>query len=163
MRMVQEEKDFKAISPLLFELQKQHAEALPSVFRHPKSYEKFLEDLNKFNTEEDKQRLHKELDIFFIFEENKQVLGCAYVQKKERVEDVAFLPSKYLDVLCFIIDSSYRSQGFGKKSLLLLKDWAKENDFNSLELSVLHDNHSAISTYESVGFQKTLITMNCEL
>ncbi len=163
MRAIENEQDFTLVLPLLFELQTQHFEALPSLFRSPKSFGQFVEDLNKFNTEEDNMRMKQGLNIFFIFEKAQRIIGCAYLQKKERVEDIAFLPSKYLELMCFIIDSSHRHQGLGKKSLLLLKDWAKENAFDSLELSVLCDNPSAISSYKSIGFQKTMITMNCKL
>ena len=155
--------DFQYIFPLLYDLQKQHVNTLPKLFRDVKSYEDFLELMAEFDNQEDKIRLIKELDFFLLFKKNGLVVGCAYVQDKVRVADIAFLESSYLFVACFIIDSQYRGQGLGKICFSNLKKWALDRGYTQMELSVLHDNKSAIALYEKSGLIKEMLTMTCEL
>ena len=54
-------------------------------------------------------------------------------------------------------------QGMGKKCLSLLKEWAKEKGYYRMELSVSHQNSSAIALYEELGFQKEMMYMSCEI
>lgn len=48
----------------------------------------------------------------------------------------------------------YWNNGIGSQLLQTLLDWAKENDFEVIDLQVRSDNLSAIHLYEKYGFQK---------
>jgi len=163
IRIADIKNDFQYIVPLLYDLQKQHVNTLPKLFRNVKSYEEFIELMKEFNNYEDNIRLLKELDFFLLFKKENVVVGCAYVQDKIRVADIAFLESNYLSVVCFIIDSQYRNQGFGEICFFNLKKWALGRGYTQIELSVLHDNKSAIALYEKSGLIKEMLTMSCEL
>ena len=80
--------DFQYIFPLLYDLQKQHVNTLPKLFRDVKSYEDFLELMAEFDNQEDNLRLIKELDFFSYLKKNDLVVGCAYVQDKVRLNDI---------------------------------------------------------------------------
>ena len=155
--------DFQYILPLLYDLQKQHAKMLPKLFRDVKSYEEFLELMEGAESQEDKIRLIKELDFFLLFKKNDLVIGCAYVQDKIRVADTTFLEAHYLSVVYFIIVSQYRGQGLGEICFSNLKKWALDRGYTQMELSVLHDNKSAVALYEKSGLIKEMLTMTCEL
>ena len=163
IRVADIQNDFQYIMPLFYDLQKQHTQALPKLFRNVKSYEDFITLIEDFDNQEDKIRLAKELDFLLLFEKDNIVIACAYVQDKIRVADIAFLGSHYLFVACFIVDSLYRGQGLGQMCFTNLKKWAINRGYTQIELSVLHNNKSAISLYETVGLTKELLTMSCEL
>ena len=155
--------DFQYIAPLLYDLQKQHVNILPKLFRDVKSYEDFLNLMEEFESQEDKTRLIKELDFFLLFKKDNIIIGCAYVQDKMRVADITFLESNYLFVVYFIIDSRYRGQGLGEICFSILKKWALDRGYTKMELSVLHDNKSAVALYEKSGLIKEMLTMTCDL
>ena len=155
--------DFQYIFPLLYDLQKQHVNTLPKLFRDVKSYEDFLELMAEFDNQEDKIRLIKELDFFLLFKKDDLVIGCAYVQDKIRVADSVFLEAHYLSLVYFIINSQYRRQGLGEICFSNLKKWALNRGYTQIELSVLHDNKSAIALYQKSGLIKEMLTMTCEL
>ena len=155
--------DFQYIAPLLYDLQKQHAQTLPKLFRDVKSYEDFIKLAEEFENQEDKIRLIKELDFFLLFKKDDNVIACAYVQDKIRVADIAFFDAHYLSVACFIVDSQYRGQGLGEICFSNLKKWALDRGYTQMELSVLHNNKSAIALYEKSGLIKEMLTMTCEL
>ena len=155
--------DFQYIFPLLYDLQKQHVQTLPKLFRDVKSYEHFLKLIEEFDNQEDNIRLIKELDFFLLFKKDDNVIGCAYVQDKIRVADSVFLEAHYLSLVYFIIDSQYRGQGLGEICFSSLKKWALDRGYTKIELSVLHDNKSAIALYQKSGLIKEMLTMTCEL
>ena len=156
-------KDFPYIAPLLYDLQKQHSNTLPKLFRNVKSYEHFLELEEEFDNQEDNIRLIKELDFVLLFKKDGLVIGCAYVQDKIRIADSVFLEAHYLSLVYFIINSQYRRQGLGEICFSNLKKWALDRGYTKIELSVLHDNKSAIALYEKSGLIKEMLTMTCEL
>ena len=155
--------DFQYIVPFLYDLQKQHTQTLPKLFRNVKNCEDFLNLTEEFENQEDKIRLIQELDFFLLFKKDDLIIGCAYVQDKTRVADSVFLESNYLFVVYFIIDSPYRKQGLGEICFSKLKKWAIDRGYTQMELSVLHDNKSAVALYEKSGLIKEMLTMSCEL
>ena len=59
----------------------------------------------------------------------------------------------------FIIDDTFRGKGYGKKTLLLLEEWASEHDFTEIGLHVFGHNQSAYQLYKKMGYVETDITM----
>jgi len=52
-------------------------------------------------------------------------------------------------------DENHRGQGYGKRLMEKVKDLAKAENVDSIELVVNQDNQSAISLYEGMGMDRT--------
>jgi RimJ/RimL family protein N-acetyltransferase len=48
---------------------------------------------------------------------------------------------------------SYSGQGIGAKLFERLEQWAREEEFHRLELTVMTHNHRAIGLYNKMGFK----------
>ena len=59
--------------------------------------------------------------------------------------------SWYLDAVC--VGESHRRNGIGEKLILLTRDKAIENGYNTLSLIVFADNTLAIPVYKRTGFE----------
>ena len=163
VKTVENELEYSKVISLILELQKQHVNLFPKLFRDYGDFDSFQGLVKKFNTEKDNIRSEEGLDAFLYFEEDEKIVGCAYVQDKIRKDEFAFVDNELLFVTCFIIDSNYRNQGMGKKCFSILKEWAKEKGYYRMELAVSHQNSSAIALYEDLGFKKEMTYMSCEL
>ena len=152
LKTIKNKLEYYKVIDLVLELQKQHVDLFPTLFRDYGDFDHFQTLVEKFDTEEDRLRSKQGLDLFLYFE-----------QDKIRKDEFAFVDNELLFVTCFIIDSDYRNQGMGKKCLSLLKEWAKEKGYYRMELSVSHQNSSAIALYEDLGFQKEMVYMSCEI
>jgi ribosomal protein S18 acetylase RimI-like enzyme len=50
------------------------------------------------------------------------------------------------------VRKSSRGKGYGKKSVLFIKDFAERNNFKSIFLTVNKNNSSSIEAYKKIGF-----------
>ena len=163
LKPIKTEFEYHKVIDLMLELQKQHVDLFPTLFRDYGDFTNFQTLVKKFDTEKDRLRSKQGLDLFLYFEQDEKIVGCTFVQDKIRKDEFAFVDQDLLFVTGFIIDSNYRNQGMGKKCLSLLKEWAKEKGYYRMELSVSHQNSSAIALYEELGFQKEMMYMSCEI
>jgi ribosomal protein S18 acetylase RimI-like enzyme len=93
--------------------------------------------------------------LFSIFdEENENKVGIIWI--KLRSENGI----REIWLYDFLIFEQYRRKGFGKKSLELLEEKAKELGFDKISLHVFGHNQAAISLYQKMGFQTTNINMS---
>ncbi len=63
-----------------------------------------------------------------------------------------FQPALELFNVCVL--KEYRKQNIGKEILEYIKEYAKNNKFNSIYLNCFEDAHGAHKLYESVGMKK---------
>jgi len=71
-------------------------------------------------------------------------MGIIWYNKQS--EGVAFICD-------FLIFENYRKKGYGKQTLLLLDNEAKEKGFNKILLHVFRFNKTAFSLYDSIGYK----------
>ena len=109
-------------------------------------------DKNYYHTEENKQRILKEIrsrkQTFLVAEENHQVIGCinGYIDDGPYyIEKVA-----YLNNLC--VDKNFRKQGIGKLLINAFYEKMKEQGAKFVKLNAFKGNHPAVSFYEKEGF-----------
>ncbi|MFI1771645.1 GNAT family N-acetyltransferase [Thalassobellus citreus] len=60
---------------------------------------------------------------------------------------------KQLEIDNFIIDDTVQSKGYGKQFLDLVQNWAKQNNYHSIELDVYTENRRAHKFYYSKGYE----------
>lgn len=65
---------------------------------------------------------------------------------------VRFYSGKQLEVDNVIIDASVQSKGIGKQFFHYIENWAKENDYKTIELNTYVTNSKSHKFYFNIGF-----------
>lgn len=88
--------------------------------------------------------------ITIVENEEKQIIAyCMSIISEIKIGEIATL----------YVEENYRRAGIGKKLLQLHMKWFEENHITNVGVEVLHNNLSAISLYEKVGFKKDTMKM----
>lgn len=92
-----------------------------------------------------------------MFEQPNQI--CFGVFLKEKLigissgwTTVRFYSGKQLEVDNVIIDSNVQSKGIGKQFFQFIENWAKENDYKTIELNTYVQNSKSHKFYFNLGF-----------
>ncbi len=93
--------------------------------------------------------------FLYVFDKDTRV-GKVWVEIRKRGELEAFL----WDIA---IDEKYRGKGYGKESMRLLEDFAKEKGAKKISLNVFGYNDIARNLYMKSGYREAAITMMKEL
>ena len=92
-----------------------------------------------------------------------KIVAYAIICIREKPEN----PVMYKQKICFIedicVDKNYQKQGIGKELFKSIKDFAKDNECNEIELNVWEFNKNAISFYEHLGFKTSRRIMGLEV
>ena len=97
-----------------------------------------------------KQRLkNKESTIFFVEEDN---VCIGIVQLYVTFDSLEL--SKKIILYDLFVRSEYRKKGIGAMLMDASKDFAKNNDITSIELSTAISNGTAQKLYESLGYER---------
>lgn len=65
---------------------------------------------------------------------------------------VRFYSGKQLEVDNVIIDSNVQSKGIGKQFFQFIENWAKENDYKTIELNTYVQNSKSHKFYFNLGY-----------
>ncbi|WHY01442.1 GNAT family N-acetyltransferase [Neobacillus sp. DY30] len=97
-----------------------------------------------------KERLRNEDSVVFIAYDERNPVG--FVQLYPTFSSVSMKRSWVLNDL--YVNSSARKKGFGEKLIKKAIEFAKETDAKGVSLETGHDNVTAQSLYEKIGFKK---------
>ena len=86
-------------------------------------------------------------DVMFVAKVDDKIIGTASLNRLPR-------RMKHRGEVSVSVLREYWNNGVGKKLLLKIVDFAKENYFEIIDLQVRSDNHPAIHLYEKFGFKK---------
>ena len=70
-----------------------------------------------------------------------------------------FFDEKRIFINCLVVNKEYEKQGIGKKLINRLEDFAKENKYDSIDLTVAPFNENAVGFYNHMGFESERIQM----
>lgn len=84
-------------------------------------------------------------NFYFMIINGKEVIGCGLGV----VEDI------YFGIFDIYINASYQGQGYGKRLLKGMLNYAKHMDLKTAYLQVVDKNEVAKSLYQSLGFEET--------
>lgn len=87
-----------------------------------------------------------------VAEQEGKVCGFAVLNHIVRPENPFMYVRDYLDIDEFGVDENSRRQGAASTMIAFIRDWAKEQGFNRLELNMWTFNRGALAFYEAVGF-----------
>ena len=88
-----------------------------------------------------------------VAELNGSLCGFAVLNHIIRPETPFMYVRDYLDVDEFCVDEDYRRQGVASALIGFIRDYAKEEGFDRLELNMWEFNRGALAFYETVGFR----------
>lgn len=146
--------DYPALAAIGRESQELHAEAHPAIFQSGTS---------GFTKEYVRELLANDQAIVYVAEEDKRVIGYAFV----RVRTMAFLdifrPHVVAEINDIAVTEKARGQGTGRLLFDAAILWAKRQRAERLELMVWEFNESARSFYERHGMQTLSRTMSMPL
>lgn len=148
---IAEDKDLNRIKDLLLQVNNVHAEGRPDFF---------IKDKQKYTETEIIDQLHDKTKLIFVYtDENDLVLGYSFCQIKEYKNINNIHPHKclYIDDLC--VDEKYRRQHIGQSLLEYVEEYARNNNFYTVELNVWECNSSAKAFYERMGMKVLKIGM----
>ncbi|WP_338408103.1 GNAT family protein [uncultured Flavobacterium sp.] len=87
-------------------------------------------------------------EVLYLYKENTKTVGmCKLIRLKHRNEHIFYLGG-------VAIHPNNFGKGFGRKMMLEIIAFCKNNSVLRIELSVATSNEKAIRLYESVGFEK---------
>lgn len=134
--------DYESLLPLFRQIHDLHVCWRPDLYKKndtPVGQELFESQLNDV-----KQHM-------FVALMDSEIIGVA-VTKEEDITENPFVTARkilLIDSLC--ISETQRSKGVGKRLMSFVINFGKSLKVDSIELSVLEKNASAISFYESIG------------
>ncbi len=92
-----------------------------------------------------------------------EVKGIVITQLQEIPPYNCFVPLKCMYLMDIVVDMDMRGIGIGKALIDRVKMWAKENEADYLELSVLSKNTSAIALYLRERFEPHSLSMRLKI
>lgn len=108
----------------------------------------------KYSEDDLKQMIDDNKDIIFVYTNSSDlVLGYAFTQTKQVLNDSILTDIKtlYIDDLC--VEKTTRGLGIGKKLYEYVKAYAKDNDYYNVTLNVWECNPKAKKFYEALGLK----------
>ncbi len=133
--------DLKIIDKIAVQVHECHVNWRPDIFKHTKS----------IMNEEKLSNLIKNNEIFVAII-NKEIVGYVIISSREMKME-GYIYRKQIKIEAIGVDENYRNQGVGSKLLEFMKEYARENNYTDIKLTVNEENESAKHLYEKVGFK----------
>ena len=145
--------DANGINKLLYQVQDIHASKRSDIF---------IKNAKKFKDEELLEILKNDEFIFYIFEENNEILGYICITIIINEESFSKKQRKELFIEDLCVDESHHRLHIGSKLFAYAEDIAKENNCDCVTLNVWNFNESALAFYEKMGMKalKTKLEKN---
>ena len=141
-------KDYIQLKKLMVQLQQHHVNLRPDVY-------KMSED---FFTEDTFDKLLAECNVLLAVEENGEIAGAVSYSIMDMKASIIH-PFKSLWISDLVIDKNNRGKGIGSMLMDKIKQIAKENNVDRIQLNVNALNSGAIKLYEKLGFTPEMIKM----
>lgn len=133
--------DLFAIDKIAVQVHECHVAWRPDIFEHT----------NSILTKEELEDLISNQNIFVI-KKDKKILGYILLSRNEGKKN-GYRYRKQLNIDAMGVLEEYRNQGIGTKLLEFIKEYAKDNNFTDLRLTVNEENENARHLYEKMGFK----------
>ena len=143
--------DYEVIEALAKDVQKMHIKWRPDIYTLesnmiPKEFFKPIVD-NK---------------TMYVAEEDNKVKGfIMYTEKEYNIDNQVQRITYAIDAIA--VDKQYRGQGIGTKLIDKIKEIAKDNNVDAIELQVNAKNIAAKAMYEKYGFSDKSINMEINI
>jgi GNAT superfamily N-acetyltransferase len=145
--------DIEILVDLYKEFHEFHVKGVPDRLRIPCSYD----DGDLSNKIE--KILSERGSAIFVAEMEDAVVGLAEVYVKQDEANSLKLSYTYAHLQSVIVREAYRRQKIGRKLLLAVEQWAKENDASEIRLDIWEFKNGPLEFYEKRGYYTLRRTM----
>lgn len=87
-----------------------------------------------------------------VYEIDGAICSFAVINHITKPENPFMYVRDYLDIDEFCVDEAYRRRGLATEMIAFIRDYAKAEGFDRLELNMWEFNRDALDFYEAVGF-----------
>ena len=87
-----------------------------------------------------------------VAEKDGTLCGFAVLNHITRPETPYMYVRDYLDIDEFCVDTAFRRQGIASGMIAFIRDYAKSEGFDRIELNMWEFNQDALAFYEAIGF-----------
>lgn len=137
-------KDIESINILRKQVNDLHVKCEPNIF---KGFTNELKEyVNNFIQDENK--------ILLVYEEDNKIVSYAMLEILEKAETSYRFGMKFLEIHEIGVDINCRSKGIGQQMMGRIKQIAKENNLNQIQLNCWSFNEKALKFYEKQGFKR---------
>lgn len=137
-------KDIPALFELINEVHTLHINWFPEWYKKIKKDE-VIEWLRKLLND-------KEVKIIIAFM-GAEAIGYVIAKIENREENAFRYPAQLMEIDQICVTEKHRNQGVGKRLVEEVKGYAKKLGINTIFLSVLAKNSSAVRAYTNMGFK----------
>ena len=143
--------DYEEVEEIAEQVQKMHVEWRPDIYTFEKKV--FPDELFEQIIEN---------NLLIVADDDEKVVGfLMYIVNKVDFDNQVERTVYRVDAVA--VDEEYRGQGIGHKLFDYLKDIAKDNKIDAIELQVNSENKAAKAMYEKYGFTDKSINMELKL
>ena len=144
-------KDLEAIDKIALQVHECHVKWRPDIFEYTNSIINVKELANMIAN-----------NAIFVARIEEKILGYIILSSREGKKN-GYRYRKELDIDAMGVEESYRNQGIGRKLLKYVKEYAKDNGYTDLRLTVNEENENARHLYEQLGFKVKHIAYSMQL
>ncbi len=148
------EDDFEQVGQIFAEENRFHVELVPEIIQiaDPIMTQEWFDDL-----------LHDPDKRLFVAEKAKDVVGAAFVELRNSIDDPIFRQRRYIHISEIAVAISHRGRGIGRMLMEKIHQWGRAQGISEIELQVWERNDRAIGFYENLGYQGWRRTMRFSL
>lgn len=139
--------DYPAIIAIIQELEKQHVDAVPQMFR-TMTYAEQVADLDTILADPNL--------AFFVAEKGSAILGLIHLAFHDEPVRGGVQARRYVKVRDLVVARKYQRSGAGKALMQAAESWAKERGTDTVELIVWDFNRGAFGFYEKLGYSTSM-------
>ncbi len=137
--------DYNAMCELFNEIDALHRDNLPRLFRKPDGAARERDYYSGLIADEN--------TALFVAEAGGELVGFVHAMVRETPALPVFVPRRYAIVDGIVVKSGFQNRGIGRTLMEKMQAWAIAKGATSIELNVYEFNRTAISFYESLGYQ----------
>ncbi|MGA3093917.1 MAG: GNAT family N-acetyltransferase [Dehalococcoidales bacterium] len=135
--------DYPALIEIIAELEKQHVDGVPQVFRE-ESYEEKVHDLDSIFAEP--------RDVLLVTERDSAILGYIHLSIIEAEKLGMLKPRRYVKIRDLAVAGKYQKSGVGSALMQVAERWASERGIDTIELNVWEFNRGVFAFYQKLGY-----------
>jgi len=107
--------------------------------------------------------INDKASIFIVLEIENNIIGFLYAYEETKGGLPFHKKRKYIVIDNIVVDEKHQNKGYGKKLLDYIIKYAKDKNYNDIELYVYCFNKKAIKLYEKYGFENLTQNMILKL
>ena len=147
--------DYEQINNLFWQSDLYHYRNEPYIYEKSNEHDR--------NKEYIESLINDKASIFLVLEIENKIIGFLYAYEETKGGLPFHKKRKYIVIDNIVVDENYQNKGYGKKLLDYIIKYAKDGNYNDIELYVYCFNKKAIKLYEKNGFENLTQNMILKL